>query len=252
MRLIYERNGGASRQLDLADVIELYRHPTPEAGAWLRSNFVATVDGSIQGSDGRSGSINTASDQLIFAVHRAVADAVVVAGGTARNEGYRAVDLAPWQREIRISRGLAPTPTLVIITASGRIDPSVARAASGEPGPVIVVTRAEDGHHDLRAAGVEVLTTDGGEIDLARLVDDLAGRGLPRLLCEGGPQLHRDLLAAGLVAELSLTVSPVVVGGSGMRTTRGDDLPTPLELELQFALLGDDGALFTSYRRAIS
>jgi len=249
MRLIYERNGGASRQVDLSDLIELYRHPTPEAGAWLRSNFVATVDGSIQGPDGRSGSINTASDQRIFALHRAVVDAVIVAGGTARNEGYRAVDLAPWQQEIRISRGLAPTPTLVIISGSGRIDPSVARSASGDNGPVIMVTRAGGDHDALVAAGVEVVAVDGEDIDLVRVVDDLAGRGLPRLLCEGGPQLHRDLLAAGLVDELSLTLAPVVVGGSGLRTTRGRDLPAPLDLELQFALLGDDGALFTSYRR---
>ena len=69
-----------------------------EAGAWLRTNFVATLDGSVQGPDGRSGSINTASDHHVFALHRALADAVVVAGGTARNEGYRAVDLAPWQQ----------------------------------------------------------------------------------------------------------------------------------------------------------
>jgi riboflavin biosynthesis pyrimidine reductase len=138
----------------------------------------------------------------------------------------------------------------VIISGSGRIDPSVARSITGEAGPVIVVTLAGGDHDDLVAAGVEVVSVDGDDIDLVRVVDDLAGRGLPRLLCEGGPQLHRDLLAAGLVDELSLTVAPVVVGGSGLRTTRGEDLPAPLDLELQFALLGDDGALFTSYRRA--
>ncbi len=77
----------------------------------------------------------------------------------------------------------------------------------------------------LREAGVEVLELGDDEVDLAGLVDELAGRGLPRLLCEGGPHLHRDLLAAGLVDELSLTLAPVVVGGDGPRTTTGDELP---------------------------
>ncbi|HZA05272.1 MAG TPA: dihydrofolate reductase family protein, partial [Propionibacteriaceae bacterium] len=81
------------------------------------------------------------------------------------------------------------------------------------------------------------------------LVDELAGRGQPRLLCEGGPHLHRGLLAAGLVDELSLTLAPVVVGGEGPRTTAGGELPETLGFALQFALLGDDEALFTSYRR---
>ena len=52
--------------------------------------------------------------------------------------------------------------------------------------------------------------------------------------------------------ELSLTLAPVVVGGDGPRTTAGGELPETLGFALQFALLGDDGALFTSYRRAPS
>ena len=62
--------------------------------------------------------------------------------------------------------------------------------------------------------------------------------------------MHRDLLADGLVDELSLTLAPVVVGGVGARSTRGGPLPTTIDFELQFSLLGDDGALFTSYRRS--
>jgi riboflavin biosynthesis pyrimidine reductase len=254
VQLIFDRGGAERGPLGGAELVELYRHPAPEAGAWLRTNFVVSLDGSIQGPDGRSGSLNTVSDQHIFAIHRALADAVVVAAGTARNEGYRAVDLAPWQQAIRQAEGLAPLPTLVVVSGSANLDPRIAEPANGTGGPVIVATtegKPAGALDPLRSAGIEVLELGTGTVDLPRLVDELAGRGLPRLLCEGGPQLHRDLLAAELVDELSLTLAPIAVGGTGARSTRGDPLPAPVSFELQFSLLDDDGALFTSYRRLL-
>lgn len=251
MRLIFDRRGERPRALDDRELVELLRFPVPPSDGWVRTNFVTTVDGSITGPDGASASIGTPSDQHLFALHRALADAVVVAGGTARSEGYRAVDLAPWQSELRVSENLAPYPMLVVVSGSARLDPEVAVPAQGEGGPVVLVTTA--GHPEttlapLRRAGIEVLELGEDAVDLRAMVDDLAGRGLPRLLCEGGPTLHRDLLAQGLVDELLLTLAPSVVGGIGARTTAGDALPDPVDLELHTVLLGDDDALFTTYR----
>ncbi len=252
MRLLFDRGGGEPRALADADLVELYRHPVREDRPWLRSNFVSSLDGSVQGPDGRSGSINTPSDQAVFALHRALSDAIVVGASTVRDEGYRAVALAPWQSELRLAEGLAPFPTLVIISKTARLDPTVAATDPGAGGSVIVVTtsgKTAEELEPLREAGIEVVDTHTPDVDLVSVLDNLAGRGLPRLLCEGGPRLHRDLLAAGLVDEMSLTLAPVVVGGAGLRSTSGAGFGKSLDFRLEFALLGDDGALFTSYRR---
>jgi riboflavin biosynthesis pyrimidine reductase len=253
VQLIFSRSSATPGPVSNDGLVGHYRHqPTTEPGrVRLRTNFVSTLDGSIVGADGRSGSINTPSDQHVFALHRALADVIMVGAGTVRAEGYRAIDLASWQRDIRAYEGLSPAPTLVIISGSGEIDPSVATAADGSRAPVmVIVTDAATGPLPaLRAAGVEVVQMPGEHVDLGAATALLAGRGLTRVLCEGGPRLHRDLLAAGLVDEVSLSLSPVMVGGVGLRSTSGAPLATVAGFSLEHVLHADDETLFTHYRR---
>jgi riboflavin biosynthesis pyrimidine reductase len=252
MQLLFD-GADPTRRGVLADseLVDLYDLTPPPGGLTLRTNFVSTLDGSVQGRDGRSGTINTRSDQHVFALQRALCDVVLVGAGTVRAEGYRGVDLAGWQRELRAARGLAELPTLVVVSISARVDPSVVHS---EGGPVMIATSASadrDSIAELTAAGAEVVrlpsAPDG--LDLPDVLELLGQRGHSRILCEGGPGLHRDLLAADLVTELALTLSPIVVG-AGLRSTRGGPLATPPAFQLQTALLASDGALFTLYRRA--
>lgn len=251
MRLLQHVDGRPASALTRDDLVGLYRWPLGSGTAHVRSNFVATLDGSVQGLDGRSGSINTESDHEVFALHRGLADVILVGAGTVRDEGYRAVDLQPWQASVRSAEGLAPFPTLVVITGSLRLDPAFADP-DYEHGPVMVVTTAE---HDDAAVrpfverGAEVLRSPSASIELAWMLGKLAAAGLTRVLCEGGPRLHRDLIANGLLDELSLTLVPSVVGGVGHRSTAGAALAVRADFELGFVLLGDDQTLFTSYRR---
>jgi riboflavin biosynthesis pyrimidine reductase len=81
-------------------------------------------------------------------------------------------------------------------------------------------------------------------VDLAAAVDALTGRGLRRILSEGGPALLGGLVAAGRLDELCLTVSPLLAGAGAGRITGGGHPPVPLRI---LRLLAEDGSLFTRY-----
>jgi riboflavin biosynthesis pyrimidine reductase len=254
MRVLYV--GGqptAAGEIEDNRLADLYRHRLPSSGGWLRTNFVTSLDGSIQGIDGRSGSINTPSDNFVFALHRAHADAILVGAQTVRAEGYRAVDLQPWQRELRDREGLAPFPLLAVVTRSLDLNPGMVDCRAGECGPVMIITTKGKRPADVARfveAGIEVLQLDGDQVDLVKATDQLVAAGHRRILCEGGSHLHRDLLGADLVDEMSLTIAPVAVGGDGQRTTAGDVLSEAAAFELSSALHADDGTLFLNYCRA--
>lgn len=204
-----------------------YARPAGHLGAWLRVNFVATVDGAAQGEDGRSGGINNAADKLVFDALRDLADVLVVGAGTLRTEEYD-----------------APRLPLVVLSRSG-IVPERLRGA--EPGRVLLATTAAapglaEARELLGQDHVWVLGDD--EVDLAALKARLAGRGWTEQLCEGGPSLLRAMLAAGVVDELCLTTVPRLIAGDHLRVTAGPGIDVPLELAL---LLEDHGTLLARW-----
>ena len=160
------------------------------------------LDGSVQGPDGRSGSINTESDHHVSALQRALADAILVGANTNRLEGYRAVDREPWQLEIRKQEGLAPYPMLVIISATADLDPVIATSAGSVGGAVMIITtpgKPADDLEPLRAAGVTVLGLKARRLTWPKLW--ISSQGLASSVCcaRGGPRLHNELHAAGVM-----------------------------------------------------
>lgn len=241
--------GRPGQPIPTTELATLYRHPVVDDRPWVRTNFVSTLDGAAQGPDGRSGSINTASDRMVFALQRAMADVIMVGAGTARAEHYRAVDLEPWQRELREECGLAPDPTLAIVSRSGGLPADLGAASDDIPGgPVMILT---GGGSDARSvpAGTELVEIgDDALVSAPDLIKIFADRGLPRVLCEGGPHLSRELHAAGLIDEICLTLSALVIGGEASRTTAGAQLD-PESYTLAHCITADDQALLLRYTR---
>jgi riboflavin biosynthesis pyrimidine reductase len=235
--------GDDGAALDEAGLVEAYRLP---AGRSLRVNFVVSLDGAVT-VDGRSEALGSRGDRRIFAVLRALADAVLVGHGTAAAEGYRPMTADSAVGRLRASIGRPPTAPVVVVSRRASLDPG-SQLVTGAVSPTVLVTceAADAGRRAVLAdAGVTVLVCGEDDVDLPPALDRLAELGHEQVLCEGGPQLLRAALTAGVVDELDLSIAPLLVGGE----TRllGAALPDPAGLQLRQAL-EEDGLLFTRYR----
>lgn len=114
--------------------------------------------------------------------------------------------------------------------------------------PVLIVHKNGDVDKvvDLKARGCELIEVDPH--DLRGVLRLLAGRGMTRLLVEGGAKVAGAFLSAGLVDELQMLRAPMVLGAEGVEAFAGGD-PTVYGLKLQKTrTLGDD--LLEIYRPA--
>ena len=213
---------------DEDELIALYAHPAPAPGSGgvrprcraavhVRANMVSTLDGAATGADHVSGSINNAADHRVFDVLRAVADVVLIGAGTARAEGYADVRVPERLLAGRRARGQSDRLELAVVSATGTLPD---RLLDCDPPPLVLTTAARPDlaalQHRIGAERVLVVG-DGATVDVAHALDVLAARGLHRVLTEGGPHLVGELARAGLLDELCLTWSPLVVAGPAPR-----------------------------------
>ncbi|MGW2273573.1 pyrimidine reductase family protein [Streptomyces yangpuensis] len=242
---------GADREWSLDELADAYAYPALAAdGHWLRANMVSTLDGAAQ-HDGRSQPISGETDMRIFGTLRGLADVVVVGAETVRQEGYRPARAREAFAARRAAAGQGPAPAIAVITASMDLDFSLPLFTSPSV-PTLVVTGAAAPAGrvaEARAAGAEVVVAgDGGSVDAARAVRELAGRGLRRQLTEGGPRLLGQFVAADVLDELCLTISPTLTAGGAQRIAGGPSVTVPHRLA-PACVLEEAGFLFTSYRR---
>ncbi|MFG2606166.1 pyrimidine reductase family protein [Streptomyces sp. NPDC048514] len=241
------------REWSLAELAAAYAYPEPEPGAprpWLRANMVSTLDGAAQ-HEGRSQPISSAADMRIFGTLRALADVVVVGAETVRQEGYRPAKERGEFAAARRAAGQGPAPALAVVTASLELDFSLPLFTSPLV-PTLVLTGAAAAPDRVAAAekaGARVVVAgEGMGIEPARAVRALAGLGHTRLLTEGGPRLLGQLIAAEVLDELCLTVSPMLTAGDAQRIAGGPSVVVPRRFDL-VSLLAEDGFLFSRYRR---
>jgi riboflavin-specific deaminase-like protein len=201
--------------------------------------MATTLDGHAT-IEGKSGPIGSGADTELLHRLRGRVDAVLIGAGTMRAERYGRLIPDPQLRARRERIGLPHDPLAVIVSASLDL-PWDAPLFTEGGGRVLVFTESEAEPPATRTS-LRVVRRPG-RVDLAACLAHLRReRGIRALLCEGGPRLHAQLRAAGLIDELFLTIAPKLAGDGGPRILEGDLAGTE-RLELLW-LLEHRGELF--------
>ena len=123
----------------------------------------------------------------------------------------------------RRTHGLTTEPRHVIYSLRGGLDPAL--AVFNTPGVEVIMLTADAGAADLRACGIaargaDLMVEPLGEPEALRRAHArlFAERGVRYLDCEGGQTVLRALRRAGLLDEVFLTETDVVVDESRHRS----------------------------------
>jgi riboflavin biosynthesis pyrimidine reductase len=188
---------------------------------WIRANMVASADGA-SALDGRSGGLAGPADRMVFLVLRSLADVVLVGAATARAEKYKPARTSQTWAGLRAGR--PATPAIAVVSSSldfGDCQALVSDAPEDAQTIVLTTAVAADGA-GARTGNARVVVAGDKSVDVSQAVAALVSLGYRQILCEGGPHLLGQLVAAGLVDELCLTISPILAAGTASRIVVAD------------------------------
>jgi diaminohydroxyphosphoribosylaminopyrimidine deaminase/5-amino-6-(5-phosphoribosylamino)uracil reductase len=175
--------------------------------------LATSLDGRIATRSGESQWITGAAARARGHRLRATHDAIMVGTGTALADDPALTCRLPGLEH--------QSPVRVVLDRLGRLPLSSRLVRTARATPLWMVTSDDVPDETLaehRAAGVEVLIVGLGadrRLDLASVMRALSGRGVTRLLVEGGAALAASLLRAKLVDRLAWFQAPMVIGGDG-------------------------------------
>lgn len=180
---------------------------------WVRLKVGASLDGRTALPNGKSQWITCEAARQDVHRLRSEAGAVLTGIGTVLADDCRLTARLPGKAPAEIRQPLR-------VVADSRLRLPEKAKVIGEEGCLVACAADPRGRAaGLSARGAEVITLAGadGEVDLTALMRELGCREVNDLLVEAGAGLNGALLRAGLVDEITVYMSPKLLGeGRGM------------------------------------
>ncbi|MGE0876676.1 MAG: bifunctional diaminohydroxyphosphoribosylaminopyrimidine deaminase/5-amino-6-(5-phosphoribosylamino)uracil reductase RibD [Burkholderiales bacterium] len=167
---------------------------------WVRMKIAATLDGRTALANGVSQWITGPEARRDGHLWRARACAVLTGGGTVAADDPR----------LTVRDVATPRQPLRVIVDSRLETPANAKVLEGGNALIFCATAGTG------PAGIETvcLPNAQGKVDLAKMLEELARRGINELHVEGGFRLNGSLLREGCVDELLVYLNPSLLGDS--------------------------------------
>lgn len=167
----------------------------------------ASIDGYIDDATDRRLLLSNDEDFDRVDDVRASVDAILVGANTIRQDNPRLLVRSQERRDRRVASGLPFSPTKVTITSTGDLSPVASFFTEGDVDKLVYTSAL-----DKTSATLGDVATVVEAKDLHSVLRDLGGRGIERLMVEGGTTMHTQFLTAGLADELHLVIAPFFVG----------------------------------------
>ncbi len=196
-------------------------------------NAAMSLDGKIAT---RTGDSRMSSPEDFKRVHRlrASVDAIIV--------GLNTLLVDDPKLTVKTEKSLKPYRIIVDSSARTPLSSFVVRTAKQTPTVIATTSKAPASKiESLRKKGVQVIVSGSGPmVSLASVLNRLKRMGVRRLMLEGGGTLNWSMLDKGLVDEISVAVTPRILGGSdAVSLVEGQGSPM-VENGIKLKLLGTE------------
>lgn len=173
-----------------------------------------SIDGYLDSASPRKLAMSNPEDFDRVDQLRADSDAIMVGASTVRRDDPRLLVRSVERRLVRLAGGRTSSPAKVTVTATGELPRESAFFTAGEVEKLVYCPSAQARGIGMRLGTAATVIGLGPEVAMGALVDDLAARGMNRLMVEGGGRLLTQFLIDEIADELQLVVAPFFVGES--------------------------------------
>jgi 5-amino-6-(5-phosphoribosylamino)uracil reductase len=138
---------------------------------------------------------------------RASCDAILVGAAAVRNDNPRLIVRSRFRRDDRMARGLPPSPIKVTVTERVELDADADFFTTGDTEKLVYCASPRVLAARSRLGPMATVLDGGQPVKMRRISEDLAARGVRRLMVEGGGKVHTQFLTDDLADELQLVVA---------------------------------------------
>jgi len=209
----------------------------------VTAKIAATLDGRVATAGGDSKWITGPEARARGHLLRANHDAVMIGSGTALADNPVLTCRLPGMSD--------HSPLRVVVDSGLGLPEQSGLVLSARETPLLVLCGNDvpaEQEQRLASAGVEIAKVGrrhDGRLDTALILSELGGRGVTRLLIEGGPRLVTSFLADHLVDRLAWFSAPALLGNDGTPAVRAmgiDSISRAASWRVRHAdRVGDDG-----------